>query len=137
MKSRSVVLLTVAAALLIQLPLFAHHSSAAFDSGKKLTLKGTVVEWVYANPHCMLIFDVKGDDGQVVQWTAETQAPASVFAAGYRKDSFRAGHQVTITVEPFKDGRPYGRILQAVLADGRVLGSSAEAPSTYGAPPRP
>ena len=136
MNIRSVVLWTVAAALWIQLPLFAHHSSAAFDTGKKLTLKGTVVEWVYANPHCMLIFDVKGEDGQVVQWTAETQPPASVFPAGYRKDSFRAGHQVTITVEPFKDGRPYGRILQAVLADGRVLGAEAP-PSTTGATPKP
>jgi hypothetical protein len=133
MKSRSVVILALTAALLIQLPLFAHHSSAAFDTGKKLTLKGTVVEWVYANPHCMLIFDVKSEDGQVVQWTAETQPPASVFPAGYRKDSFKAGHQVTITVEPFKDGRPYGRILQAVLADGKVLGSEGP-PSTAGAP---
>ena len=132
MKSRFVPVFTVTAALLIQLPLFAHHSSAAFDTGKKVVLKGTVVEWVYANPHCMLIFDVKSEDGQVVQWTAETQPPASVFPAGFRKDSFKAGHQVTITVEPFKDGRPYGRILQAVLDDGKVLGSSTEA-----APPRP
>ena len=135
MKSKIFALLTVAAALLIQLPLFAHHSSAAFETGKKLVLKGTVVEWVYANPHCMLIFDVKGEDGQVVQWTAETQPPASIFPAGYRRDSFRAGHQVTITVEPFKDGRPDGRILKAVLADGRVLGS--ETPTAGGAAPRP
>jgi hypothetical protein len=134
-KSRFVVILALAAALFIQLPLFAHHSSAAFDTGKKLTLKGTVVEWVYANPHCMLIVDVKGEDGQVVQWTAETQPPASVFPAGYRKDTFKAGHQVTITVEPFKDGRPYGRILQAVLDDGKVLGAEAP-PSSAGATPR-
>ena len=137
MKSTSVVLLTIAAALLIQLPLFAHHSSAAFDSGKKLVLKGTVVEWVYANPHCMLLLDVKGENGQVVHWIGETQPPASIFPAGYRKDSFKPGHQVTITVEPFKDGSPYGRILQAVLDDGKVLGGSAEAPSTYGASPKP
>jgi hypothetical protein len=125
MKIRSFVLWTVAAALFIQLPLIAHHSSAAFDTGKKLTLKGAVVEWVYANPHCMLVLDVKGEDGQVVRWTAETQPPASIFPAGYRKDSFKAGQEVTITVEPFKDGSPYGRILQTVLADGRVLGSAA------------
>jgi len=24
---------------------FAHHSSAAFDMGKKITMKGTVTEW--------------------------------------------------------------------------------------------
>src|SRR5881296_2032840 len=59
MISKPVVLLTVAAALLIQGPVFAHHSSAAFDAGKRVILKGTVKEWVYSNPHCMLILDVK------------------------------------------------------------------------------
>ena len=134
MKIRSAVLLTVAAVLWIQVSLLAHHSSAAFETGKKVILKGTVVEWVYANPHCMLILDVKGQDGQVVRWTAETQPPTSIFPAGYRKDSFKAGHEVTITVEPFKDGSAYGRILQSVLADGRVLGAEAPRPVESAAP---
>jgi len=137
MISKPVVLLTVAAALLIQGPIFAHHSSAAFDSGKRVTLKGTVKEWVYSNPHCMLILEVKGPDGQMVQWTTETQPPASIFPVGYRRDSFKAGDQVTITVEPFKDGRPYGRIVAAVLADGKILGPATSPPSNAGAPPQP
>ncbi len=137
MRSKPVVLLIVAAALLIQGPVFAHHSSAAFDSGKKVILKGTVTEWVYSNPHCMLILEVKGPDGQMVQWTTETQPPASIFPVGYRRDSFKAGDQVTITVEPFKDGRPYGRIVAAVLADGKILGPATSPPSNAGAPPQP
>jgi hypothetical protein len=137
MRSKPVVLLIVAAALLIQRPVFAHHSSAAFDSGKKVILKGTVTEWVYSNPHCMLILEVKGPDGQMVQWTTETQPPASIFPVGYRRDSFKAGDQVTITVEPFKDGRPYGRIVGAVLADGKILGPATSPPSNAGAPPQP
>jgi len=137
MRNKPVVLLTVAAALLIQRPVFAHHSSAAFDSGKKVILKGTVTEWVYSNPHCMLILDVKSEDGQTVQWTTETQPPASIFPVGYRRDSFKAGDQVTITVEPFKDGRPYGRIVGAVLADGKILGPATSPPSNAGAPPQP
>ena len=56
-----------------------------------------------------------------------------IFPAGYRKDSFKAGDQVTITVEPVKNGLPLGRILQAVLADGQVLGVASSA----GAPPPP
>jgi hypothetical protein len=129
MKSRPVVVLAFAVAM--SMPLFAHHGSAAFDTGKKVTLKGTVQEWVYSNPHCLLRLEVKGDDGQVVQWVAEGQAPNVIFPAGYRRDSFKPGDQVSITVEPVKNGRNLGRILQAVLADGKTLGvaSSAGGPS--------
>ena len=118
------VLLAVAVGLLMSVPLVAHHGSAAFDVGKKVTLKGTVKEWAYLNPHCLLTLEVTGDDGKVVQWVVETQAPNVVFPAGYRKDSFKAGDQVTIIAEPVKNGRPIGRILQAVLANGKTLGAA-------------
>ena len=126
-RNRHLTLWTVAAGILISVPLFAHHGSAAFDVGKRVTLKGTVTKWVYSNPHCLLMLDVTGEDGQVVQWTAETQAPNVVFPAGYRKDSFKAGDQVTILVEPVKNGRPIGRVLQSVLANGKVLGAATGA----------
>jgi len=134
MKSGLVVALALTAALLIPSPMFTHHSTAAFDAGKRVTLKGTVKEWVYANPHCFLILDVKAEDGNVVEWTAETQPPTSIFPAGYRRDSFKFGDQVSITVEPFKDGRPFGRILGAVLADGKVLGAATSPPPANAAP---
>jgi hypothetical protein len=133
MRSRLLVALVAAAGLLIPLPLLGHHGSAAFDTGKRVTVKGIVKEWVYSNPHCLLMLDVKGDDAQVVRWVAEGQAPNVIFPAGYRRDSFKPGDQVTITVEPVKNGRPMGRILQAVLADGRTLGVASSA----GAPPQP
>jgi hypothetical protein len=132
MSSRPVVVLAFVVAL--SMPLLAHHGAAAFETGKKVVLKGTVKDWVYSNPHCLLRLEVMGDDGKVVLWVAEGQAPNVIFPAGYRKDSFKAGDQVTITVEPVKNGLPLGRIIQAVLADGQVLGvaSSAGAP-----PPQP
>ena len=136
-KMQSMVLLIVAAALLIPHSLFAHHSSAAYDIGNKITLKGTVKEWVYSNPHCFLILEVKGKDGEVVLWTNETQAPSVIFPVGYRRDSFKFGDQVSLTVEPFKDGRPFGRILGAVLADGKVLGPALSPPPTAGAATQP
>lgn len=118
------VLFAVAVGLLMSVPLAAHHGSAAFDVGKKVTLKGTVKEWAYLNPHCLLTLEVTGDDGKVVQWVVETQAPNVVFPVGYRKDSFKAGDQVTIIAEPVKNGRPIGRILQATLANGKTLGAT-------------
>jgi uncharacterized protein DUF6152 len=137
MKSRRVIVSVIAVGLLIPWPLAAHHGSAAFDTGKKVTLKGTVKEWVYSNPHCLLTLDVTGEDGQMVQWIAEGQAPNVIFPVGYRKDSFKAGDQVSITVEPVKNGRPMGRILQSVLADGKTLGAAASPPPATSAAPQP
>jgi hypothetical protein len=39
---------------IVSVPVFAHHGNAAFDAGKKLTMKGTVTAWFWANPHCFL-----------------------------------------------------------------------------------
>jgi len=135
MRSGLVIVSVVAVGLLIPLPVAAHHGSAAFDTGKRVTLKGTVKEWVYSNPHCLLSLEVTGDDGKVVQWIAEGQAPNVIFPVGYRKDSFRAGDQVSITVEPVKNGRPMGRIIQAVLADGKALGPASSPPPNAAAAP--
>jgi hypothetical protein len=117
--------------LAVPVAVAAHHGSAAFESGKTVVLKGTVKEWVYSNPHCLLVLDVKGEDGKLVEWIAEGQAPNTIFPVGYRKDSFTLGDQVAITVEQVKTGQPVGRILEAVLADGSVLGRASSA----GAPP--
>ena len=87
-----------------------------------VTLKGVVKTWLWSNPHCLLTLEVKGADGQVVQWVVEAQAPNSIYPAGYRTNSFRPGDQVTVTVNPVANGRPYGRIAHVVLADGTTLG---------------
>jgi hypothetical protein len=135
MKIVRVIASVVAFGLLVSVPLAAHHGAAAYDVGKQVVLKGTVVGWVYSNPHCLLSLDVKGEDGQVVRWIAEGQAPNVVYPAGYRKDSFNFGDQVTVTVEPVKNGRPMGRILAAVLADGTKLGI-ANSSGTSPVPPQ-
>lgn len=135
MTRERLVMLAVVAGLWMPSPVLAHHSSSAFDTGKKVVLKGTVKEWIYSNPHCFLMIEVKSDGGQAVQWVAETQAPSVIFPAGYRRDTFKAGDQVTVTVEPFKDGRLFGRILETVLPDGRKLGVASSPPPAAAAVP--
>ena len=110
------------------IPLSAHHGAAAYDVGKRVVLKGTVKEWIYSNPHCLLTLEVTGEDGRAVRWIVEGQAPNVVFPAGYRKDTFTFGDQVTVTVEPVKNGQPLGRIIAAVTADGKVLGAASSPP---------
>lgn len=129
MRKWSVITWAAAVGLLLSASAFAHHGGAAFDTGKTAVLKGTVVEWIYSNPHCLLKIDVKGEDGKVVQWIAEGQAPNVIFPGGYRKDTFKPGDEVTVTVEPVKNNQPMGRILQTVLASGKVLGRASSAGS--------
>jgi Family of unknown function (DUF6152) len=116
----------LAVAMLMPLPLSAHHGGAAYEVGKPLTLKGTVTQWYYANPHCLLTLEVKGEDGTVVMWIAETQAPAIMYPAGYRRDTFKPGDQVTVIVEPAKNGRPIGHIREVVTAAGWTLGGGGQ-----------
>ena len=67
--------------------LFAHHANAVFDTTKTVTVKGTVTEWFWANPHCLLRLDVTDDSGQVAHWVGETQAPINMIGNGWRRDS--------------------------------------------------
>lgn len=64
-------------------PVIAHHGSAAFDVGKKLIIPAIVTEWVWANPHCFLKFDVADADGTVRHWIAETSNPPDMINRGW------------------------------------------------------
>lgn len=115
------VLALAAGPLILSGSLSAHHSSAIFEAGKRVEMTGTVTEWFWANPHCLLSVDVTGAGGEVVRWVVETQAPPNIIPYGWSKQSFKAGDRVTITVEPARNGRAIGRLLQAVLPDGKTL----------------
>src|ERR1700730_771841 len=109
--------------LLLSDPLFAHHGAAAFDATKRITMKGTVVEWFWANPHCVLRFDVTNDKGDVEHWFTETSNPADMVNAGWTKQALKPGDQISITIMPVKNGRPIGRIVEVVLPNGQKVGS--------------
>ena len=107
--------------LLVSAPLMAHHGAAALDTGKEITVKGTVTEWIWSNPHCFLQFDAKDDTGAVRNWAVETQNPTTMTQRGWSRTSFKAGDEVTVTLEPVKNGQPIGRLLTVVLPSGQKL----------------
>ena len=116
---------------LVSVSLIAHHGAAALDTGKEITLKGTVTEWIWSNPHCFLQFDAKDDSGTVRNWAVETQNPTTMTQRGFSRTLFKAGDEVTATLEPVKNGQPIGRLLTVVLANGQKL---VAAPPTTPAP---
>ena len=103
-------------------PLPAHHGTGvAYDTEKMVTLRGIVTEWIWANPHCGLLFDVTDDKGNVVHWGAELTNPHALSEAGFSKDVFKPGDKITITGHLAKSGAPRMESSRIVLADGRVL----------------
>jgi hypothetical protein len=125
MRTRALSIIALAASLLsVSMPVLAHHGTAVFETDKTLTLKGSVTEWDWSNPHCLLQFNVKNESGQVVHWIAETQNPANMVYAGWGLASFKPGDEVTVTLMPTKNGLPYGRIKLVVLPNGKTLSAS-------------
>jgi Family of unknown function (DUF6152) len=125
--------------LLTGIPLVAHHGAAAFenDPAKRLTLKGTVVEWFWANPHCFLQFDVKGEDGNAVRWVTETSNPPDMINRGWSIRSFKPGDEVTVVIRPVKSGKPVGSVVSVTKADGTVLYATGGPPPAPGPTPPP
>ena len=107
------------------LPLFAHHGSAAYKTDTVVVLKkATVTRFVWANPHAVLMFDVKDDKGKVSHWAGEAGSPSAIRLLGWTKNSLRPGDVVTVHVHPSKFNSTVGRIEKIMLADGTTLKDS-------------
>ena len=118
---RTKVITIVLCFLALSVPLFAHHGAAAYDTDKKITLKATVTQWFWANPHCFLKFDAKDEKGNLVHWATETSNPSDMVNLGWSKDTFKPGDEITVTFTPVKNGNPVGRVDSVVLPNGQTL----------------
>ena len=106
-------------------PLVAHHGNSAYDERNPITLKGTVTDFVWANPHTQIYLDVTNEKGNVVHWGIESQSPAVLTRNGWTRHSLNPGDHIAITLIPAKNGAPVGfsgtTLGKVVLSDGRVL----------------
>lgn len=123
MRSKVVAVSLLAVGILMaSVSLFAHHGNAGYDYEKTITVKGTVTEWVWSNPHCFLKFDAKDDNGNVAHWVVEASNPPDMMHAGWTATTFKSGDEVTVDIMPTKNGTHVGRIRRVIMSDGKVLG---------------
>ena len=101
-----------------------HHSFAMFDQTRDVTVTGTVKQFQWTNPHAYIQLIAKDSSGRDVEWSMEMGAPMYLYARGWRPSSLRAGMQVTVTLNPLRNGRPGGVVRDVVTADGRQIGTN-------------
>ena len=111
----------MAISLMIALPARAHHGTAAYDLDKSVTMKATIADFLWMNPHCEITFDAKDDKGHVEHWALETHPPTMMVDRGWTRKSLSAGEMVTITFHPAKNGAKTGILMKAALPDGKEL----------------
>jgi hypothetical protein len=112
-------------AIAISVPILAHHGSGiSYETQleKAITMKGTVTEFVWKNPHCYILYNVKDSNGKLVEWSAETSSPSSMTGEhGWSRTTVKAGDELTFTVLPSKISTSAGLLYKLVAADGKVL----------------
>ena len=111
-----------AVVLLVSGLAFAHHGAAGYESNKVTTLKGTVTEFRFQNPHAQIFLDVKDSTGKVQNWILEAVGIATLSRSGWTKSIMKPGDEVTVTGNPAKNGSPSMRLTKVVLASGKELG---------------
>ena len=87
--------LVILAFLAVSAPMFAHHGTAAYDTKNIVTVKGTMTDFRFINPHVQLYFDVKNEKGEVEKWQAELTAPNKLARAGWDKYTLKPGDSIT------------------------------------------
>jgi hypothetical protein len=101
----------------------AHHGASAYDMTKLTTLKVTVTDFQFINPHVQLAAEVKDDKGDVEKWTAEANSPTVLSRNGWTKDTVKPGDQITLIGNRTKKGTKVLLLQKVVLSDGQELDS--------------
>ena len=109
------------AALLVSAPLLAHHGEANYDTDKVVSVKGTVSDFQFINPHTLITLDVKNDKGEIEKWNCEMRSPSMlVRVGGWDKNTLKVGDVITVYGSRAKNGTTVMRLQKLTFADGTV-----------------
>lgn len=112
----SIVLALVSAVM----PLSAHHSWPV-NNDRLVTVKGKVIEFMWANPHPMITLEVQTNDGRMEKWQIGGPALIRMEANGWTKTTVKAGDVITGIGYQYADGQKIVKLERVVLADGKEM----------------
>jgi hypothetical protein len=111
----------VACLLAVSGPAFAHHAWHGYDMANVTSVKGTVTQFDWGNPHVWISLEVTGEKGTIEKWAAGGPSPSRMASTGWDKDTLKPGDQITAIGHRIEDGTYSLRLVKVVLSDGREL----------------
>ncbi len=82
----------------------AHHAFArTYDPDKIVTIEGRVVEFLFRNPHSVVLVEARGERSQPVTWAVEWSSGGQLSREGIEKDTLKAGDHVIVTGNPSRN----------------------------------
>jgi hypothetical protein len=120
MKALFVPAFVILALVAAVLPLSAHHTWPV-SYNRLVTVKGTVIEFKWANPHPMMTVEVQSNDGQKERWEIGGPAINRMEPNGWTRTTVKPGDVITGIGYQFADGQKILRLERVVLADGKEL----------------
>ena len=120
MKTLLVSVVVTLAVVASAVSLSAHHSWPV-NMDKLVTVKGTVMEFAWENPHPMITLEVRTDDGKVEKWLIGGPAINRMEANGWTKATVKPGDVLTGTGYQFSDCQKIIRLDRVVFADGKEM----------------
>lgn len=120
-KWRTTFLVLTCVLVAVPLSVLAHHGAAAYDTAKLVTLKGTVTEFKFINPHVEISILVKDDKGKTETWIGEANSPNVLSRRGWSRDTMKPGDQITLIGNRGKNNSTVLRLQKVVLSSGQEL----------------
>jgi uncharacterized protein DUF6152 len=122
---RLLFLIALAAALIAaSSPAFAHHSTAEYDMTALTTVKGTVTQFEWSNPHAYIHITATDDKGKPVKWTAELASIGMLARVNWTRDTVKPGDEITIYGNRSKSGKNQMRLDKIAFANGQELSAN-------------
>ena len=100
---------------------YGHHSTAIYDSDNPIELTGTVAEWKFTNPHCLIELEVTAENGEKQLWILEGSNTSLMFRRGWTPESLKPGDQIMVTVRPLRSGAFGGNYSNIRDLDGNAI----------------
>ena len=104
----------------------AHHSTTIYDSGNPVELSGTVVEWRFINPHCIIMLEVTDESGDTAIWILEGSNTSVLFRRGWTPMTLQPEDKIVVRVRPLRSGVPGGNYSDLRWEDGTPVDPSAD-----------
>jgi hypothetical protein len=122
MRMSSLILMAAACGAVISSQASAHHGDAGYDITKLVTVKGTVTEFHFQNPHIEIFIDVKKEDRSIEKWHGELNSPNLVARmAGWNGKTLKPGDEIVLIGYRAKNGLNVLRLEKVLLSNGTEI----------------